>query len=160
MKSRVITYTGTVSCLASTETFIFTADRQAMHVPFYLLLLLLLLLLLPLLPLLSPPSPPPCRLLSLPSPLIYCCCCCCRAVAASAVAMVAASITCLCHAACHGACHAVCQGAWRTRFVWFMRRMHANARAREGQSVLGGFIGFGCMRTHMQSKIHYEKSDA
>ena len=91
----------------------------------------------------------------------HCCCscrcCCCRAAAAAAAAAAAVAISCLCYAACHAACHAVCPGAWRTRFVWFMRRMHASARAREGQNVVGGFIGFEGTRTHMHSKIPDEK---
>ena len=68
--------------------------------------------------------------------------------------------SCLGYAACHAACHAVCQGAWRIRLVWFVRRMHAIARAREGQSVLGGFMGFDGIRTHMHSKICDDKSAA
>ena len=114
-------------------------------------LLLLLLLLLPLLPL-----PLRCR--------CFCCCrrccCCCCCAAAAAVAVVAVAISCLCYAACHAACHAVFQGAWRTRFVWFMRRMHVSTRAREGQSIVGGFIGSDGTRTHMYSRIHDGNSDA
>ena len=89
------------------------------------------------------------------------------AVAAAAVAaamhlpsLLLSLPSCLGYVACYAACHAVCQGAWRIRFVWFKRRMRANARAREGQSIVGGLIGFDGTRTHMHSKICDDKSDA
>ena len=71
----------------------------------------------------------------------------------AAVAVVATAMSCLCHAACHAACHAVCRGVSRTRILWFIRLMQANARACDVRDIVGVFIGFERVCTHMHSQI-------
>ena len=97
----------------------------------------------------------------------HCCCscrcCCCRAAAAAAAAAAAVAISCLCYAACHAACHAVCPGAWRTRFVWFMRRTHVVRAQGKGRVLLAGSLGpialvLTCTAESMMTNLMRESS--